>query len=830
MFIKSITLALRLLKREWYAGELALLATALIIAVTSLTSVGAFAKRMELAMTYGASELLAADLRISSAEPIPNWVAPTAELFNLQQTDTVSFRSVVVAGELLQLAEVKAVRAGYPLRGQIEIADRAFGESQTVTHGPDAGQAWIESRLLSTLGIDVGEQVEVGEMSLQVSKVLVYEPDRGGDLFNIAPRLMMSAQDLSATGLIAPGSRVRYSRLLSGDPHDVDAFRLEAQPKITTGVRLESVTNARPELRVALQRATQFLSLAAIVSVLVAGVAIAVAAKRHAARHTDGAAVMRCIGASQQLVVTVFAMQTLLLGIVASLVGCALGLAAQEVLARLLGHLLVSELPAPPLSVFPLGVMTGLIILIGFALPPVLALGRVPPGRVLRRTRSATTAASLAVYVAASVCALALVWWQAGETKLAAWVVLGGGGTVLALSLAAFAMLWLVGRTRNRFGVAWRFGLSNVVRRAGASVMQIVALGLGLMLLLLLGIVRGDLFDNWRASLPEQAPNYFLVNVQPTEVTALEQHLDQAGLEVDSLYPLVRARLRAINGEVVKADRYSDDRARRMATREFNLSWSANLAPDNRIVAGHWWDTDDTGALSIERGIARTLGVSLGDELTFALAGQEVTAPVTSMRTVQWDSFRANFFVLASPGLLDDFPATYMTNFHLPEHDRDSVLPSLVSAFPTVTVLDIDALLTKIRSIMDQATLGAEYVFVFTLLAGIAVLAAAIQATLDERRREVALLRALGAGRAHITKSLAAEFLSLGLVAGVSAAMGAALVGALLADRVFNLEYQASATLWIAGAAGGAIVVAIAGLIGTRSATRQPPNSVLRHY
>ncbi len=830
MHPSTLPMAMRAVRRDWRSGELRLLVAALVVAVGSITAVGFFTDRVEQAMEMRSSELLAADLLISSTEPIGAAFELEARELGLETARTLSFRSVLVADDAFQLAEVKAVGTGYPLRGAARLASVAFGPDRITERIPDRGTVWLDSRLMGLLDLVVGDRIDLGAASFRVEAVLTYEPDRGGNLFSIAPRLMMNLDDVPSTGLVLPGSRVSYALLTAGPPPAVSRFRALLSPQLEPGQHFHGVREARPELRTALDRAGQFLGLAALVSVMLAGAAIAVSARRYAERRLDTAAMMRCLGASQRTVGRVFTLQVLVVGLAASLLGCALGLVAQRGLEHLLTGLLLEVLPMPSWKPLGVGLAVGLITLAGFALPPIWRLRDVPPARVLRRDLGALPARVWSVYASGLIALIALIGWQARDLTLAAYVIGGGGLTVIGLGIAALAVVRGLGHLRSRVGVSWRFGLANVSRRAQASALQIVAFGLGIMVLLLLTLVRNDLLEEWQRSLPEGAPNFFLINVQPDDLDGLRAFLDGKGLAAAELHPMVRGRLSAINARPVSEQDYQEPRAQRLATREFNLSWSRRLQPDNRIVAGRWWDAAHIGAsvLSMEAGIAETLGVSLGDALTFNVAGQLFTATVASLRTVEWDSFKVNFFVLAPPGMLEGYPATYITSFFLPPGRRD-VLTELVRDFPSTTVLDVDALIAKVREVMAQAVLGVEYVFSFTLLAGVVVLLAAIQSTMDERRYETAIIKVLGGTRARLLRGLLAEFAILGAIAGLLAALAATVLGAILAEQVFQLSYRGDSRLWLVGLLAGATGISLAGVLSARSAIGHPPLETLRN-
>jgi len=829
-WLHTLRLALRALRRDWQSGELRVLALALLIAVASVAAVGFFNDRVQQAMERKASELLGADLVIAAPNPIRPELIEAARRQGLQTAALQNFRSVVLAGDAMQLAEVKAAGPGYPLRGALLISDRPFGPARPADGIPNPGQVWVDERLLSALQRQVGDMVELGTGQFRIQQILTDEPDRAGAVFSIAPRVLMNLADVPATGLIQPGSRVEYRQLLAGEPAALAAFRDWAQTRLQVGEKLQGVRDARAELRVALERAQRFLNLAALVSVILAGVGVAIAARRFAARHWDSVAILRCVGATQGVIVRLFALELLALAVLAGMAGLAVGYGAQFGLSEVLGSLLSqADLPAPSWQPLLPALLTGFITLLGFGLPPLLRLRAVPPLRVLRRDLGPVDARLLALYGPAVAATLALLIWQAGEWRLALYVCGGVAGTVVVLALAAWGLVRALGLLRGRVGVAWRFGVANIARRGSGSTVQVVALGLGLMALLMLTLVRAELLANWRASLPADAPNHFLINIQPDEVAGVRAFLHERGLQDVELFPMVRGRLTAINDRAVGPDDYEDSRAKRLVEREFNLSWTDRLQGDNRIVAGRWWQDGDSamGAASVEKGLAQDLGIALHDTLRFQVAGQPLEAQVTSLRSVEWDSFRANFFVVFPSGVLDRYPATWITSFHLPA-GQQTVLADLVRRYPSVTVLDVDALMNKVREIMDRVSTAVEYVFLFTLAAGLIVLYAAIQATQDERRFESAILRTLGARRAVVRRSLLAEFALLGLLAGVLAAAAATLLGYVLASHVFDFAYRWSPWVWLAGGGIGMLGVGLAGLLGARSALNQPPWRALR--
>ncbi len=826
----NLPLPLKMLLRDWRAGELRVLALALVIAVASVTSVAFFADRVWQALTREANQMLGADVLLLSDHPFAPELREEAARHGLGRVDGVSFVSMARAGDASQLAGVKAVSAGYPLRGKLRIAPRLNAADAETDVIPPPGTVWLDERLSAALGVRPGEQIELGNAHFSVGAVLTLEPDRGLSFFNIAPRLLMRVDDLPATGLIQTGSRAQYQLYVAGARAATAAYETWAKPKLVPGQRIESLGNARPEVRAGLDRAQQFLGLSAMLAVILAAVAIALSTRRYTQRHLDGYAVMRCFGALQGRLFALFSSEFVLLGLAACAIGCVLGYAGQAVIALWLTDLVASSLPQPGLYPVLQGFAAGLLLLLGFALPPLLQLKNVPAIRVIRREVGAPRQSALAGYALGLAALAALLLWQAGEVKLGA-TVFGGFSTAFMLfwlvSLGALRLFAALGRSAG--SVSWRYGMANLRRRSRANAVQIVALALGLTVLLLLTFIRGDLLESWRTKLPQDAPNRFVVNIQPEQVRPLEQFLAQTGVAAPSTFPMVRARLTAINGRAVGAADYTDERAKRQIDREFNLSFMQTIPPGNQITGGRWFTREDfaQGSVSVEVWIAERLGIELGDRLSFSGGGANVTVPVTSVRKLDWDSMRPNFFFVTTPGALAGFPRSYMTPFRLPAADA-LFTTRLTQAFPNLTVIDVSAVMRQVNGVLDQVIRAVQFVFLFALVAGVLVLYAALLSTRDERLQEAALRRALGASRAQVAGAQRAEFFALGLVAGVLAAAGASAIGYVLAERVFQFPWQFNIAIWIAGPLAGLACVALNAWLGGRAALTPPPMLALR--
>ena len=836
--MNTLRLALRMLSRDWRAGELTVLVAALMLAVASIGTVGFFADRVKGALAQQANLLLGADVLISGDRPLPDTFALEAAKRGLAATPALKFNSMVQRaaagpeGAGAVLADVKAVAPGYPLRGAILLAADNGERGERAAGIPRQGEAWPDARLAARLGVKRGDSIAVGDATLEVTAIVLQEPEVASGILAIAPRLLVNLDDVPATNLMQPGNRATY-RLLVADlaaRNALNPYLDWVQPSLQPGQRMENVRDLRPEVRQTLERAEKFLGLSALVAVILAAVAVALAASRYLRRHLDAAAMLRCLGASRRRALALFVLQFGALGLAASAAGIAVALGGQQLLVMLLASITATELPPPGVLPAITAFGTGVLLLFGFALPPLIALAGVPPLRVLRRDLPRPRPGGVVAYLLGAAVIALLIAWQAQDATAGAIMVGGIGGLLVAAALSAWALIVLLKRLPQR-GVTWRFGLANLRRRPLASSLQIGALALGLMALLLLTVVRGDLMRNWRASLPPDAPNHFVVNVLPDQVEGVREALKAATGTDTRLYPMVRGRLVEVNGTRLDTAQYADLRARRLAEREFNLSWSADLPGTNRIAAGKWFDgaTGVAAGISMEQGIADSLKLKLGDTLTYDIAGAPVTARITSLRKVDWDSFRPNFFTLFAPGVLESMPQTYLGAARIPEGAQSAAwLSALVQRYPNVLAVDVGEIMRQVQSIIEQVSRAVEFVFLFTLLGGLLVLQAAIAATQDERRFDAAILRTLGASRSQLAAAQVAEFLVLGALAGLLAAAGATATGYVLSDRVFQIPFSANPIVWLLGIGGGALTVTLAGWLGTRGMMRMPPLAVIR--
>jgi len=822
-------LALRLLVRDWRAGELRILAAALVIAVAASTAISFFTDRVGRGMVMQSADFLGGDLALTSPNPVNHdWLAKAGKL-GLEVSETLEFSSVVISGEALQLSSVRAIDEHFPLRGSLRTSPEPFVPDTPSAGIPASGEAWAEARLLTQLGISVGGQVEVGNHILTVTRVLTFEPGRVGDMFGVAPRLLIRNADVAATGVVQPGSRLSYQYLFSGTTPALARYRAWLKDRLEAGQELVGVHEGRRTVGAALERAERYLGLSVLIAVVLAGVAIAMAARRYSERHFDMSAMLRCLGTQQKDVLGLYIPQLLLIGILSSMTGCVIGWLAQYGLLYLLQDLLPVTSTGTSLRPVLVGFSTGLVVLAGFALPPILRLREVPPLRVLNRDLKPLPTSAWLIYGAAAGAVIALMWRYTGSWTLTLTVLAGAAAVVLVLAILSLALLVAGRRVNAHVGTAWRFGLNNLWRRPRTTVTQVLAFAFILMAMAIIAVVRSDLLTTWQAQLPEDVHNHFVINILPDEVVAASEFLDAKISSSSALYPMVRGRLVTINDKPVREAVTKEASGDNALNRELNLTWMEALQEDNRIVSGQWWDTNGkTGPqVSVESRLAGRLGIHIGDDLSFAIAGETLVAKVTSIRSVQWDSFRPNFYMVFPPGVLEDLPATYMASFYLEESGKNTLV-DMVRNFPAITVLELDLIIKQVQKIFGQVALAVEYVLIFVLLAGLAVLFAALQASLDERLYEGALLRALGGSRAQLRAGHIAEFASIGLIAGLVAASGTECVIWLLYSEVFQLEYSIKWQTWLILPILGALLVGCAGYYGTRPVVERSPLILFR--
>lgn len=828
--MKTLRMAWRQLLRDAAAGDIRILFAALVLAVVAVTAVGFVTDRAERALAIEANRLLGGDAVVRGDAPITGIVRDAANAAGLRRTETLSLDSMIRAGEQLRLGDLRALGEGFPLRGSFRIIDAAGGAEHDAKGIPAPGTLWMSQSGAETLDAKIGDSIGIGDLRLRLTALVVQEPDASMDYFNVAPKVFLNLADVPATGLVQEGSRLGYRLVVAGDAAAVERFTATARPTLARGQRLETIQDARPEIRSSLDRAGRFLGLAALVSVVLAAVAVAMAARRHSERHLSGTAVMRCLGASQRTLVVIHVGELVLLGLIA----CTVGVVIAYGLQWAIGSWLQAEMKIsiPPAGWLPAlqGYGVGMIVLLAFGAPPVLALRRVPALRVLRRDLDPTEPSAWLVALTGFVGLGALLWWKAGSATLGTAMLLGILGTLAVLALLAWLMILLVRRLRSRLRGSLRYGLANVSRRAGTSVAQVSALGLGLMALLLLTFVRTDLLDRWQLSLAADAPNRFIINVQEDQQAEVNAFMAEQNIAPPVLFPMIRGRLVSLNGKPTSGADYADDQeARRRAEREFNLSTAATLRDDNKVTAGKFWNgrTPATPELSVEERFAEQLGWKIGDRVAFDIAGQPFEGKITSLRSVDWESFRPNFFVIASPGSMDGYPASYITAVSVPPEQK-RFTAQLVERFPNLSVIDVDAVLKQVRSTADQVSTVVQVVFWFSLAAGVLVLLAAVSASQDERLLEGGVMRVLGGSRRQLRLAQASEFAAIGLLSGLVAAIAASVLSGVIATQVFDLPWKANWSLAAIGGGLGMLAALAAGLFATRRVLDAPPSVTLR--
>ena len=797
------------LKQELRSQELAWLFVALTLSVTALSSVSFLADRMQRAFQFDARQLLASDLLIAADQPIPEQFILEAQSRQLQLAQTIVFPSMATVGTQSKLSSLKAVDSRYPLRGALQVRTSS---NESITAGPPAGSVWIDPVMLSSLQAKLGDQIGIGQKQLLIGGVLERELDRGAGFMNFAPRVMMSMADLPETGLIGLGSRVTYRLLLAGSDTQMQAYESWAKGYIEKeslrGLRIETLENAQPIMRKTLERAERFLSLISVLTAMVAAVAIALSARRYALKQADACAVLKCFGATGPMILKKQIGILLSLGISAAIVGAILGYLVQLILTWLLGNLILTNLPSVSLWPVVWSSLFSWFLLIGFAGPPIFSLVKVSPIRLIRKEFEGIHSSAIWVAIFGMGTSAALIAMAARDWKLAYWAGLSFGGAMVLFAASAWLILRLLGRIHTPH-FAIRFAITAQGRRPGFAVMQITALGIALMALLMILLLRQDLLSSWQGNIPVNAPNRFMINVQSDQKADITNTLVQSGVEKPDFYPMVRGRLIGINGRDISPNNFSDDNARRLIDREFNLSYTDQLPAGNRIIEGQWI-RGETPQISMEIGIAKTLKLKMGDQLTYEVAGEKITAPITSIRKLDWGSMRVNFFVIMPPAQLNTLPQSWITSYYQAPN-LDSLDFQMSQKYPNLTVVDVSASLQQIQDVLNKLSAALGLLFAFTIAAAILVLMAAISATQDDRFRNAAILKAIGASRATLANIARFELIIIGFVAGALAGIAAGIAAWALGRYVLEIEFNAFAQALLMGITFGVIACLAAG-------------------
>ncbi len=823
-------LSVQQLFSQWKSGDLRVMLFALILAVTSITAVNFFINRIALHLNAQGGLLLGGDLVVISDHVIPKNYTELAKQYGLQSTSTLEFPSMVIKGSRNQLAEIKALEAGFPLRGDFGVQLSNNQPSQNLRAIPNKSEVWLEPRLASILNVAIGDTVEVGAATFKVAGLLVREPSRGGDMFSFAPRLMLHSDDIAKTELLQFGSRVKYQLLVAGNADKIAQFSSAITPQLQRGERVEDIKTARPEIKSALEKAETFLGLSAMASVVLSIVAMLLASAPFVARSTNMAALLRCFGASKATIQKILLLQTAMLALIGGVLGCAIGYILQFGLAFIAGRLFLETLPSPNFMPVLVGFSLSFAILFSIMWPHIQALKNVSIMRILRRDITETPVKLWLTYTPIVMVSALLIGTLAKTLQLAGAFLLGIIGICVVAGLLAYGLSKLLHYVSQRFKghYAIRFGFANLNRRLGLSIAQMVGFSLGAMVLMLLMMIKTDLLDAWRASMPADAPNRFVINIQPDQVQPVSAFINQLSVHKAQIFPMIRGRLIAKNDQAITPDGFEDERAKRLVSREFNLSSALNMQPDNKLLQGRWWQANEAGLpmVSIEEDIAKTLNIKLGDRLTYDIAGSQINLTVMSIRKVEWDSMRANFFAVTPLDTLKNYPTSFMTAFYLPQNQA-SALNALVQKFPNFTVIDTANIMNQLRDIMSKLTLAIGFVFMFCVIAGLIVLYAALIATREARLQESALLRILGASRQQVTVALLAEFASIGMVAALVSIIMAVALSFFLSIFVLDIPYQLNAGLAIGVFALTLVLIPLAAWSVIRGYLNVPPKQLL---
>ena len=868
-------ISLRLLRRDWKGGELRLLFLALIMAVTSITGIALFTDRLEKALLLESANMLAADRIVSGRGDLPREVLTEGQTRGLSTAEVVSFTSMAFSETGNILVAAKAVTDAYPLRGEVIVSEQAFVRGTPIGSGPPQGEVWLESRAMAALDIDIGDFVSVGEAELRVGKIIVAEPDRGGGsmMDNAGPRLMLHMDDLASTNVVQLGSRVSNRYLFAADDiSDLDAFEewFRSREEWRGRYYIRDIRDESEEVREALERAESFLLLSSLFAVLLAGVAIALTAKRYSERHYDYVAILKTFGCTSSQISFIYLNIQLVLASFAVSIGWLFGWFIHGVILAVLQRLLFVDLPEPGFQPFIVGGLTAVICLLSFALPPLLALRETPPLRVLRKDISQQKIGDNVPYLFGALGALLLVYWYSQDLILTSVLIISVAAIALVLSGVSYFILRTSSSTGMKAGSAWLLAMTATRRRRKQNVLQVMVFSITIMSLLILTLLRTDLVEEWQAQLPENTPNHFMMNITQSQIPGIESFFAQNGIEGNQFFPLVSARVTRVNGDLPSPGDESEVSVSRATLTEGSeseepesemalgtnpqtdappvnaedattggrrvrgrlsrrqVTWSTDLPSDNMITEGIWWgEESEPGYVSIEQEYAEWLDLELGDRLEFEVNQQIVSAEVSSFRSVRWDNMQPNFFIIFSPGTIDHLGATFLSTA-LMEREQKILLNDLVRLFPTVVVIEIDALIEQIQTIIIQVTSAIELISILVLLCGALVLVACVNASLDERFHENAILRTLGAGRKLILSSLLIEFASIGVVAGLIATLGAEASVYYLQEEIFEQEFSLHMWTWIAGPTLGMFIIAGLGMNSTREVVSTSPLNVLR--
>ncbi len=808
--------------REGHSGSLTLIIFGVITAISCVTAVGFFSDRLAQGIQLQSSVLLGADSILKSAYPLSDSTLGYLQSFPLQISKSVRFSSVVMANDIFQLSNIKAVDRHYPLKGQLQIVDKA--SKKTVSKAPKKGTVWLEKRLFSLLHVQLGDSIEIGNISLTISAMLLSDSLEGQDIFSFAPKILMALEDIAATGIVQPGSRIHYYYYLQGNQDSLQRLQQWAAKNLQDNQFLLHSRDNSVALRGTLDKAYQYLGLASLLSVILGGIAIALAARRYSEKHFDSSAILRCLGVQQRQLLVLHSFVLLLVAVFASIIGCLVGYLAHWGLVYLLLDLLPKGLPQPSWKPLWIGLITGCLTVLAFSLPSILRIKNVSALRVLRRELTPLPINAYISYGLACSVLVFMMWWYSNDIKLVMLMITGITVSLVLLLLLTAIVFIIINKMQSMLQGSLHFALSSLTRYRNINILQLIAFSFVLMVMLLVYLLKVDVLESWQAQLPDKTPNHFIVNIPPSQLATLKHFFEQKGIVDNGFYPLVRGRLTHINAIPVKQAVKKSVQEYNVLNRELNLSWLDTMQPKNKLVAGTWWDTQDNTELgcSVELGMAKRLGLQIGDSLQFQIADTILTVPVKSIRKVQWDSFQPNFYVLFSAGILEAYPYTLMSSFYLSTQDK-GLVNDLIQTFPTLTIIEVDKIINEIKRIIGQLVLAIEYILILILFAGLAVLFSGLQLSMDERLENILLMRILGAKKRFIEQIIGYEFILLGILSVLLALIATELISYLLYQYFFHLSWQWHPLLWLVTPVIGTLLIATIGGILSRNIGNKVP-------
>ena len=828
---QQLRFAPRLMWREWKSGEFTVLLLALIVAIASHTAIGHFSDRISRAMVTNANKLIGGDLVFSSPRPISAEVSEESARLGLQSADTQRFMTVASASDEIVLVSVKSVSPEYPLKGAVRITEELFGTEQTVTSGPSRGNIWVEARVLQMLQLELGDKIQIGDSTFTANRILTYEPDRGNNFYSFNPRVMIAKEDLAATNIVQPGSRVWYRQMFAGDSDAVESMVDWLEDHSEPGQRIRNLDEDRPAVSEALSKAKQYMGLASLLALLLAAVAIANSGRHYSERHYETSALLRCLGAQQNDILRIYLIQLCLLALIGGILGNIAGWAAQAGLFLIISDLLPENLPSVALLPALSGMALSFIVLLGFTLPSVLRLKSVSPLRVLRNDLTPYPLSSLLVYGGAAMMVMLLMWFYTGNITLTVSILVGSAIVILIAIIGIRLLFAMISWLLPSFPLRLRAGIRNFLRRKREAVSQTMAFGLTIMAMLVVVFLRTELVTTWQGTIPDDAPNHFVLNIQKDETAAYKEFVESRNIRADQLYPVIRGRLTRVNDKPMVEHVSKEERRHESLSRELNLTWSPDLPPDNKLLQGEWWDGDaapgEITKVSVEQQLAERLAIGVGDRLTFFTGDRDWEAVVSSVRTVKWDNFNPNFYMVFQPGALSELPTTWINSFYL-EPAKKKQLVEMLKQFPSITLLEMDAILNQVKTIITQVTLAIESILLFVLAAGFVVTLSAIQSSMNDRLREGALVRTLGADRKLLKINQWSEFAGMGFLSGLIGVAGAEIIVAQLYQRIFELGYVPTWWAWLLVPLVSALLVGLAGVVSSRRILLQPPMQSLR--